>query len=124
MEFSRQEYWNGLPFPSLGDLPDPGIEPRSPVLQAVSSPSEPPGVPVVKSRELRVSVVKNKARKYVSGAVKKKKVHMKRSTLQDGLVGMKGLSVERGDDPLSVSLFSLLDFFQLLHKEEISHLVP
>ena len=73
MEFSRQEYWNGLPFPSLGDLPDPGIEPRSPVLQAVSSPSEPPGVPVVKSRELRVSVVKNKARKYVSGAVKKKK---------------------------------------------------
>ena len=73
MEFSRQEYRNGLPFPSLGDLPDPGIEPRSPVLQAVSSPSEPPGVPVVKSRELRVSVVKNKARKYVSGAVKKKK---------------------------------------------------
>ena len=32
MEFSRQEYWNGLPFPSPGDLPDPGIEPRSPVL--------------------------------------------------------------------------------------------
>ena len=31
--FSRQEYWSGLPFPSLGDLPDPGIEPRSPALQ-------------------------------------------------------------------------------------------
>ena len=36
MEFSRQEYWNGLPFPSLGDLPNPGIEHRSPALQADS----------------------------------------------------------------------------------------
>ena len=34
MEFSRQEYWSGLPFPSPGDLPDPGIKPRSPALQA------------------------------------------------------------------------------------------
>ena len=34
MEFSRQEYWSGLPFPSPGDLPNPGIEPRSPPLQA------------------------------------------------------------------------------------------
>ena len=34
MEFSRQEYWSGLPFPSPGDLPDPRIEPRSPSLQA------------------------------------------------------------------------------------------
>ena len=36
VEFSRQEYWSGLPFPSTGDLPDPGIEPRSPALQADS----------------------------------------------------------------------------------------
>ena len=36
MGFSRQEYWSGLPFPSPGDLPDPGIEPRSPTLQANS----------------------------------------------------------------------------------------
>ena len=41
MEFSRQEYWRWLPFPSPGDLPDPGIEPRSPALQADSLPSEP-----------------------------------------------------------------------------------
>ena len=34
MEFSRQEYWSGLPFPFPGDLPDPGIEPRSPALRA------------------------------------------------------------------------------------------
>ena len=37
MEFSRQEYWSGLPFPSPGDLPDPGIEPGSPALQADST---------------------------------------------------------------------------------------
>ena len=37
MEFSRQEYWSGLPFPSPGDLPDPGIEPGSPTLQADST---------------------------------------------------------------------------------------
>ena len=41
--FSRQEYWSGLPFPSLGDLPNPGIEPRSPALQEDALPSEPPG---------------------------------------------------------------------------------
>ena len=41
MEFSRQEYWSGLPFPSPGDLPDRGIEPRSPALQAGSLLSEP-----------------------------------------------------------------------------------
>ena len=41
--FSRQEYWSGLPFPSPGDLPDPGLEPGSPALQADSLPSEPPG---------------------------------------------------------------------------------
>ena len=45
MGFSRQEYWSGLPFPSPGDLPDPGIEPRSPALQADALPSEPPGNP-------------------------------------------------------------------------------
>ena len=45
MEFSRQEYWSGLPFPSPGDLPNPGIEPRSPALQADALTSEPPGKP-------------------------------------------------------------------------------
>ena len=43
--FSRQEYWSGLPFPSLGDLPKQGIEPGSPALQVDSLPSEPPGKP-------------------------------------------------------------------------------
>ena len=45
MEFSRQEYWSGVPFPPQGDLPNPGIEPRSPSLQADALPSEPPGKP-------------------------------------------------------------------------------
>ena len=40
---SRPEYWSGLPFPSPGDLPNPGIEPRFPTLQADSLPPEPPG---------------------------------------------------------------------------------
>ena len=43
MGFSRQGYWNELPFPSPGDLPDPGIKPGSPALQADALPSEPPG---------------------------------------------------------------------------------
>ena len=41
----QQEYWSGLPFPSPGDLLDPGVEPRSPALQADCLPSEPPGKP-------------------------------------------------------------------------------
>ena len=45
MGFSRQEYWSGLPFPSPGDLPDPGIKLGSPALQADSLPSELPGKP-------------------------------------------------------------------------------
>ena len=46
MEFFRQEYWSGLPFPSPGDLPDPVIEPRSPALQADSLLSDLPGKPL------------------------------------------------------------------------------
>ena len=46
-EFSTQEYWSGLPFLSPGDLPDPGIEPGSPALQADTLTSEPPGKPHV-----------------------------------------------------------------------------
>ena len=45
MGFSRQEYWNGLPFPSPEDLPNPGIEPGSPALQTDALPSESPGKP-------------------------------------------------------------------------------
>ena len=46
IEFSRQEYWSGLPFPVLGNLPNPGIEPRSPALQADSLLSDPLGKPL------------------------------------------------------------------------------
>ena len=45
MGFPRQEYWSGLPFLTPGDLPDPGIEPRSLALQADLLPSEPPEKP-------------------------------------------------------------------------------
>ena len=53
MEFSRQEYWSRLPFPSPGDLPDSGIEPESPALQSDILPSEPPGKPL-KVNEARI----------------------------------------------------------------------
>ena len=53
MGFSRQEYWSGLPFPSPGDLPDPGIEHRSPTLQADVLPSKPPGKPKRSLKEQR-----------------------------------------------------------------------
>ena len=68
IEFSRQEYWSGLPFPSSGDLPNPGIKYRSPELQADSLPSEPIGKPmtnldsILKNRDItlptKVHVVK------------------------------------------------------------------
>ena len=45
MEFSRPKYWSGWLFPSPGDLPNPGIKPRSPILQVDSLPAEPPGKP-------------------------------------------------------------------------------
>ena len=45
MEFSRPKYWSGQPFPSPGDLPNPGIKPGSPTLQVDSLPAEPPGKP-------------------------------------------------------------------------------
>ena len=48
MEFFRQEYWSGLPFPSPRDFPNPGIEQRSPALQADSLPFELPGKPTIK----------------------------------------------------------------------------
>ena len=46
MRFSKQEYWSGLPFPSPGGLPNPGIKPRSPALQADSFPTELQGKPI------------------------------------------------------------------------------
>ena len=51
MEFSRQDYWSELPFTSPGDLSNPGIEPKSPALQADSSPAEPLGKPISYKRE-------------------------------------------------------------------------
>ena len=54
---SRQECWSGLPFPSPGDLPNPGIEPRSPALQADALPSEPPGNPYWKSLPQQLDTV-------------------------------------------------------------------
>ena len=58
MRFSRQEYWSGLPFPSPGDLPDPGIEHRSPTLQADALTSEPPGQPQMNAEPIKQSEIR------------------------------------------------------------------
>ena len=58
MGFSRQEYWSGLPFPSPGDLPDPGTEPGSPALEADILTSEPPGKPNYKYIPLKIVIDK------------------------------------------------------------------
>ena len=55
MEFSSQEYWSGLPFPSPGDLPNPGIEPGCSSLQADPLLSEPPGKPLLTVKDLLYS---------------------------------------------------------------------
>ena len=55
MEFSRQEYWSGLPCPSPGNLPHPGIEARSPAVQADSLPAELPGKPYRLTRSRQIS---------------------------------------------------------------------
>ena len=57
--FSRQEYLSGSPFPSPEDLPDPGIEHRSPALQADSSPSEPPGKPGQEDKLILIGIFTN-----------------------------------------------------------------
>ena len=54
MEFSRQENWSGLPFPSPGDLPDPGIKPESLELQVDTSPPEPSGKPLAAAKLLQL----------------------------------------------------------------------
>ena len=57
MGFSRQEYWSGLPFPSPGDLPDPGIEPGSSALEANTLTSEPPWKPLITIHIISISVI-------------------------------------------------------------------
>ena len=57
MGFSRQGCWSGLPFPSPRDLPDPGIEPGSPALQADALPSEPPEMSFISSKVLALKSV-------------------------------------------------------------------
>jgi len=54
MEFSRQEYWSGLPFPSPGELPDPGIEPVTSALASKFFTTEPPGKPLYTGTERQI----------------------------------------------------------------------
>ena len=78
MEFSRQEYWSGLPFPSPGDLPNPGIEPRSPTLRADALLSEPPGKSLtlkkitdkyIRTKQLKVSILTKNSWGEITGKI-------------------------------------------------------
>ena len=62
MGFSRQEYWSGLPFSSPADLPNPGIEPRSPALQTDALPSEPLGKLVMALNEIKTNIQKQETK--------------------------------------------------------------
>ena len=70
MGFSRQEYWSGVPFPSLGDLPDSGIESRSPSLQAAALPSKQPGKPLSKVNVLINETLENSSILFCEDTVK------------------------------------------------------
>ena len=72
MGFFRQEYWSGLPFPSTGDLADPGTEPKSPALQAYSLPSESPGKPHSSYNWLYFSIINLAINKIKEKLVKNK----------------------------------------------------
>ena len=67
MGFFRHEYWSGLPFPLPGDLPDPGIKPMSPALQADSLSTESPGMPKLHEYHYQIKVMVNFLRLYVCG---------------------------------------------------------
>ena len=79
--FSRQEYWSELPFPSPGDLPDPGIEPKSPKLQADALPSELPG------KSLRLGDEKSYGRVSITNLNEPSFVYSKTTFLSSYLTG-------------------------------------
>ena len=92
MGFSRQEYWSGLPFPSPEDLPHPGIEPRSPALQADALPPEPPGKPMVDGEPLGNSGLPQAMMTGISPAGRKPE-HMPNTQRDGGL--LEGGAVQR-----------------------------
>ena len=69
MGFSRQGYWSGLPFPSPGYFPDPGIEPRSPALQEDTLTSEPPGNDIGEDAEGRNTFLRNEMQMLVQTTI-------------------------------------------------------
>ena len=99
--FSRQEYWSGLPYPPPGDLPNPGIEPRPPTLQANSLLSEPPGKPykgVCKSKRKRGKSFQNQSCVAVGeGCSLQPNTHQPHSpSARSGLLSQRAFRGQRG----------------------------
>ena len=75
MGFSRQEYWSGLPFPSPGDLPNPGIQPESPALAGRFLATEPPGLGLnISNTELHGYHMQEKGIRLTATLMQKKKI--------------------------------------------------
>ena len=99
MEFSRQEYWSGLPFPSSGDLPDPGIKAGCPALQADALPSEPPKTLLMKLKvesekvDLKLNIQKMKI--MASGPVTSWKIDEETmETVSDFILGVSKITAD------------------------------
>ena len=105
MGFSRQEYWSGLPFPSPGDLPDPGFEPWSPALQADTLPSELPGkspVAQMSHHACQISFIWNQTLYYFPGGSDGKASAYSAGDLGSN-PGSGGSPGEGNDNPLQYS---------------------
>ena len=104
MGFSRQEYWSGLPFPSPGDLPDPGIETRSPAFQADALTSEPPGKPKCKTRyyktprgKHRQNTLWHESQQYFLGSVSSGQKKKKAKTNKWDLIKLRSFLHSKGN---------------------------
>ena len=125
MEFSSQKYWSGQPFSSPGDLPNPGIEPWSPALQADALPSGPPKMGTIKDRNsmdlTEAEDIKKRWQKYTEELCKK---HLHDSGNHDGVITYLELDISEcevkwalesitmnkasGGDGIPVELFQIL----------------
>jgi len=95
MGFSMQEFWSGLPFPSPGDLPDPGIEPRSPTLQADTLTSAPPGKPLnTRIQSLRKPPIETQPSTNIKDFKGGKEARLKEEGGGGGTGGAKGVALQ------------------------------
>ena len=121
MGYSRQEYWSRLPFPSPGDHPDPGIEPRSPALQADALTSGPPGKPkqVIYTTELCQGPASAESRGYPQDGRRRREREKTRETSLDRAKSVFYF-LTTGFYTLSQNVFKVQDAYSWLHRIHIT----